>query len=132
MTAPNQAPVYTIHITGYYLSQYPCQTNPSPSQPSSQVIAYMTLLGDADDDNHPKTTPKGFTFYINFYPDGTPGLSAPLLVLGEDRLVMDMYYSQLGDILSMLRDTQVKCYATYTAGPPVHAELFGTTVPPSS
>jgi hypothetical protein len=131
MTKPLQAPIYTIQITGYYLSQYPCQTNPSANQPSAQVIAYMTLMGSPDDDNNPKTTPSGFNFNINFYPDGTPGLSAPLLILGENRLVMDMYYSQLADILRMLRDDQVQCYATYTSGPPAHAEVFGEMPSPS-
>jgi hypothetical protein len=47
----------------------------------------MTLMGSPDDDNNPKTTPSGFNFNINFYPDGTPGLSAPLLICSSLDLI---------------------------------------------
>ena len=131
-TKPTQtlAIQYTTLITTYYLSEYPCQTNPPASTP---VIAYMTLMGIDDEvlQPPPPAPPlKGFNFYINFYPDGTPGIGAPGLNIGEKTVIMDMYYSQLADILRLLQNSTTACYASYTSGPPVHAEVFASTVKP--
>jgi hypothetical protein len=111
------APTFKIKIGGYYLSQYPCQTNPSPNEPTpTPVIAYMTLLGKLADD---KGQNADFNFYINFYPDGSSGLSAPSV--DGNSVKMDMYYCQLAGIVRMFRETPWSCYGTYSPG---HTEII--------
>jgi hypothetical protein len=127
----SQSRNYSIEIIQYYLSIYPCETNP-PS--GTGVLAYMTLMGTPAAGN---TTPNEVNFYINFYADGTPGLSAPGIGFdgaGNVRIILDMYYSQLATLLDSLNNQLQRngpiCALSYTDGPPLHAEFIVAVPPP--
>ena len=86
----------------------------------------MTLIGVPVD----ATTPVA-NFYIQFYADGTAGTSGPGVDIGGTglpRVIVDMYYSQLAGLVKNLDNAIRKegpaFFATYTDGPPVHAEFF--------
>ena len=108
--------VFKIRVTQYYLSQYPAQSIP-PS--INQVMAYMTLRGE----------PAAVTFYIQFYLDGTQGLSAPSIeeVSGGVKVVVDMYYRQLASIQASLNSAICEkgppCFMSLVSEP-LHAEFF--------
>jgi hypothetical protein len=135
---------YGIQVTNYYLSVYPCLKNPTQNSPSSSppssnpcqtdlppdipALALISLSGNAV---------SGYVkaeFRIRFYADGTHGLSAPKAngETGSMTVSMDMYYSQLAGVLSLLKDVLrnkgAACFVSFSDGPPISAE-FSTMNP---